>query len=431
MKLRRIMSAMLAASLVTSTVAFADEVIAEQPDFVNFAVSNDKGTYTFSDAQLEAYLDYMVEVNGMTEDTTVVNEPGYIFGEDSTFTVADCERYNLNQIWQVSVEYIDVQADADGNISMRQLLHSVGYSVSASHIWTPSYITGNANGGEGDTVTASRIINAYLYAPWAETTDFADVDIIQFYFNYGEDEVEYNDMGLPIQPEESKWSGEWVFTESGAAMLSELAANESENVPDTSSEAYEVDVTSALSAEDIADVIAANADSDVVINGENGVSFKFAKGTMTTVDGVEAYDFTSTISTDLADAASAKLTEDNFVLSIDYAYSGKLPAKAEITIPVGAEYVDKTLYYSRVLENGVKLIDSAKVDENGYITVTQDSCSDYILTTEDISADAAGSTDGADSDDKNSADTGAQGVAAAAGIALAAGAAVLFSRKRK
>ncbi len=433
MKFRRIAAAMLATALVTSTVAYADEVLTEQPELVDFTVNNDKGVYTLNDAQLGAFVDYMVKFHDIPEGTTVTNEPAYIFGNDSTFTVADCERFDVDQIWQVSVEYIDVQSDADGNISMQQLLHNVYYSVSANMIWVPSYISDEADRGMGDTITASRIINAYLNAPGAATNDFADVDIVQIYFNYGKDEVEYNDGGMPIQPEETAWSSEWLFTENGAAMLSELAANESENVPDTSSEAYEVDVTEALDRMTFSGIVTANCEADVVIKSNNGVSFKFKQNTMSmlAVEGIDTFDFTSVISAELIDNASDKLTEDNFVLSIDYAYSGKLPAKAEITIPVGTEYAGKTLYYSRVLENGVKLIDSAEVDENGFITVTQDSCSDYLLTTEDISADAAGSTEGADSEDKNSADTGAQGVAAAAGIAILAGTAITLSRKKK
>jgi|GEM_PF-1831079 len=433
MKFRRIAAAMLATALVTSTVAYADEVLTEQPELVDFTVNNDKGVYTLNDAQLGAFVDYMVKFHDIPEGTTVTNEPAYIFGNDSTFTVADCERFDVDQIWQVSVEYIDVQSDADGNISMQQLLHNVYYSVSANMIWVPSYISDEADRGMGDTITASRIINAYLNAPGAATNDFADVDIVQIYFNYGKDEVEYNDGGMPIQPEETAWSSEWLFTENGAAMLSELAANESENAPDTSSEAYEVDVTEALDRMTFSGIVTANCEADVVIKSNNGVSFKFKQNTMSmlAVEGIDTFDFTSVISTELIDNASDKLTEDNFVLSIDYAYSGKLPAKAEITIPVGTEYAGKTLYYSRVLENGVKLIDSAEVDENGFITVTQDSCSDYLLTTEDISADAAGSTEGADSEDKNSADTGAQGVAAAAGIAILAGTAITLSRKKK
>ncbi|MBE6888581.1 MAG: hypothetical protein E7485_01005 [Ruminococcaceae bacterium] len=216
-------------------------------------------------------------------------------------------------------------------------------------------------------------------------------------------------------------------------MLSELAANESENAPDTSSEAYEVDVTQALDRMTFSGIVTVNCEADVIIKSDNGVSFKFEQNTMSmlAVKGIDTFDFTSVISTELTDNASDKLTEDNFVMSIDYAYSGKLPAKAEITIPVGVEYAGKTLYYSRVLENGVKLIDSAEVDENGFITVTQDSCSDYLLTTEDISANAAGSTESADTEDKRSADTGTQGIAVIAGVAFIAGTALTLSRKKK
>jgi len=431
MKLRRIMSAMLAAALATSTVAFAEDIATERELDINLTVENSKGTYTFTDEELAALVDYYIEVDGYGEDLIVQNDPMDIFSEDSIFTIGDGKLFNVDQIYRIEFELIDIEKDADGNTSFTQIgrFNNRYYVAKYEAIWGPGFMEWDYE--ENYKLEASDIISVLTYlgaGPAVEeyvdfdydAFDYADIDMIDVIF-YTEDEL----------GETNSYTG-WLLTENGAkALNAETGGTSAPETPEAPASDYEVDVTEALTAEDIADVIAANADSDVVINGENGVSFKFAKGTMAAVDGVEAYDFTSTISTDLSDAVSDKLTEDNFVMSIDYAYSGKLPAKAEITIPVGAEYAGKTLYYSRVLENGVKLIDSAEVDENGYITVTQDSCSDYLLTTKDISADAAGSTDGTDSEDKNSADTGAQGVAAAAGIALAAGAAVLFSRKRK
>ena len=63
MKFRRIAAAMLATALVTSTVAYADEVLTEQPELVDFTVNNDKGVYTLNDAQLGAFVDYMVKLH--------------------------------------------------------------------------------------------------------------------------------------------------------------------------------------------------------------------------------------------------------------------------------------------------------------------------------------------------------------------------------
>lgn len=459
MKLRRIMSAMLAAALVTSTVAFAEDIATESELDINLTVENSKGTYTFTDEEFAAYIDYNVEVNGYGEGTTYTSDPGYIFNEDSIITIADGKSFNINQIYLIDFELIDIEKDADGNTSFNQIstewLRLVMSKVEP--IWGPdrwgSY-------GLEPTIEASWLIDNFdrlghcieYYEEWGvnydadeiNSYDYDDVDmlVINFYTN-----DEFNEYGNVVYPwDYDSETGEdvlrpnsnphrysaWLFTEQGAAMLNEANAGTSApETPEAPASDYEVDVTEALTAEDIADVIAANADSDVIINGENGVSFKFAKGTMAAVDGIEAYDFTSAISTNLADVASDKLTEDNFVMSIDYAYSGKLPAKAEITIPVGVEYAGKTLYYSRILENGVKLIDSAEVDENGFITVTQDSCSDYILTTEDISADAAGNTEDVGTDDKQSPDTGVHGIAAIAGIAILAGAAITLSRKKK
>jgi len=269
---------------------------------------------------------------------------------------------------------------------------------------------------------------------------FEDVDMIFLSFSYN-DEYDENGDAVGAWVFDPEWGGysaqinnprvytEWVLTEQGAAILSESSAsadNAADNTEDITEPAadYTVDVTEALSADDFAGVLAENANADVVFKSENGVSIRFAKGTMSEVDGVNAYDFTSKISTDLDSSVSDKLTKDNFVLSIDYAYSGKLPAKAEITIPVGTEYAGKTLYYSRILENGVKLTDSAVVDKNGNITVTQESCSDYILTTENIDSSAE------NAEKKGSPDTGVEFNAIAA-IAVLGVASVVLSRKRK
>lgn len=139
-----------------------------------------------------------------------------------------------------------------------------------------------------------------------------------------------------------------------------------------------------VKADDFNEIINKNQDSDVVINSNNDISFKFEKGTMNQVDGVDKYDFTTEVVKEVENAGKlpAGVTSENFIQKIDFAYSGQLPAKAEIKIPVGTQYAGRTLYYSRLYDDGtIENIMSAAVDENGVITVEQDHCSVYLLTT--------------------------------------------------
>lgn len=139
-----------------------------------------------------------------------------------------------------------------------------------------------------------------------------------------------------------------------------------------------------VKADDFNEIINKNQDSDVVINSNNDISFKFEKGTMNQVDGVDKYDFTTEVVKEVENAGTlpAGVTSDNFIQKIDFSYSGQLPAKAEIKIPVGTQYAGRTLYYSRLYDDGtIENIMSAAVDENGVITVEQDHCSAYLLTT--------------------------------------------------
>lgn len=456
MRSGKIMAAMLAAALVTTTAASAAEVSTETGYDGFFTVGGSKGTYELTDDQFDVLAAYCNEVYSCDQ---IFRSPLEIVDENSSFNIADSENLKIDQIYDgVTFDLVDITKDEAGNVSYNTIysLDNV-YPVAAfKPIWS-SYTYCSTIGCSVDdstylfpTLNVSDLISVYdshcefLANEFDEDIQtFDEVDMIFLTFHYND---EFGEDGLVVNPWEydeekgdyvarenshPRYYTAWVLTEQGAAILSEsgASADSADNTEDNAEPAadYTVDVTEALSADDFADVLAENANADVVFKSENGVSIRFAKGTMSEVDGVDAYDFTSKISTDLDSSVSDKLTKDNFVLSIDYAYSGKLPAKAEITIPVGTEYAGKTLYYSRILENGVKLTDSAVVDENGNITVTQDSCSDYILTTENV-APAAENTD--NTDKKGSPDTGIEFNAIAA-IAVLGVAAAVLSRKRK
>lgn len=142
--------------------------------------------------------------------------------------------------------------------------------------------------------------------------------------------------------------------------------------------------------DDMTTIITANKDKDVVINtvttnaaGEEVVvKFEFAANTMEAVEGKDNYSFKVELVEDYNKATEdkAEINKDEFVIRINFEYEGKLPAEAAITIPVGTEFANKTLYYYQILSDGtLKYVCDAPVDANGNAKVTQDHCSDYVL----------------------------------------------------
>lgn len=150
-----------------------------------------------------------------------------------------------------------------------------------------------------------------------------------------------------------------------------------------SSDSYTVDLgdSQIISADTFASILAENATKDVVFKSNNDVTFTFAKGTMASVDGKTEYDFSTSIVNAYADTMPSYITKDNFVSQINYNYSGKLPATANIRFYVGTEYAGQTLYYSLMnADNTFAEVQAVVVDADGYMTVKQDHCSSYVVT---------------------------------------------------
>ena len=136
-----------------------------------------------------------------------------------------------------------------------------------------------------------------------------------------------------------------------------------------------------VSLDTFASILAENATKDVIIKSNNNVTFTFAKGTMASVDGKIEYDFSTSIVNAYADTMPSYITKDNFVSQINYNYSGKLPATANIRFYVGTEYAGQTLYYSLMnADNTFAEVQAVVVDADGYMTVKQDHCSSYVVT---------------------------------------------------
>ena len=158
----------------------------------------------------------------------------------------------------------------------------------------------------------------------------------------------------------------------------------------------------AISKDDMAALITENATKNVVIKTPAGITLTFAKGTMKAVAGKDTYDFGVSVSNDYSKQSDmGAVTKDNFVSLIDFEYSGNLPAEATIKIPVGTDRAGQTLYYLLKTDTGYTLIQSAKVDDEGYITVKQDHCSTYVITTVDVSEKATVDKNDETTTDKN------------------------------
>lgn len=184
-----------------------------------------------------------------------------------------------------------------------------------------------------------------------------------------------------------------------------------------------VDVTdgdTAISDNGFQQILAENQTKDIVIKSNDELSFTFGKGTMSAVDNVSSYDFGVNIVKDYSELGTlpSAVNKNIFIEQIKYNYSGQLPAEAQIRIFVGTQYAGKTLYYSRLFDNGTILnIDAGVVDSEGYLTVKQSHCSTYLITTEKLADTAATGNSGTTSGSDSTASGGAAGTAANASTA--------------
>lgn len=178
----------------------------------------------------------------------------------------------------------------------------------------------------------------------------------------------------------------FTISSDGKYVISSIELNENGKVDSGTTETpvYTQKVTSTLSNNEFNNLLTQNTTQDVVISN-NGVEFKFKKGTMNAVSGA-VYNFQVATESNYnsLDNPLKAITKDNLVLFVDYKYEGDLPAMAEITLNVGTKYAGKTLYYSQVFSDHAVEVQRVVVAANGYVTVTQDHCSDYVFTTERI-----------------------------------------------
>jgi glycosidase len=172
-----------------------------------------------------------------------------------------------------------------------------------------------------------------------------------------------------------------------------------------SNEKVTVDLTKGstkLSAAQMSSLIELNKTKPVTLNGEN-YSITFAANTMKQVQGQTDFDLGVTFNSGTNYSKIKGLAGSGFVLTVSYNYSGSLPAEATIRIKVGTQYAGKTLYYYYYNSATGKLeyLLAATVGQDGYISVKQTHCSEYVLSTINLSKDDS-------SKDTGSKDAGTQ-----------------------
>ncbi|MBE6015976.1 MAG: hypothetical protein E7241_11560 [Lachnospiraceae bacterium] len=235
----------------------------------------------------------------------------------------------------------------------------------------------------------------YLLADWVKQESFSGLDVggyysdlVDFFNNHGSFDEE--DCILFIKVVYLDNNDKWYETEM-AIPLEKKSGNylASFKAPDNTNmvETEEVDLSEkesqAISKDDFDKLIEDNKKKDIVIKNKDGLTFTFPKGSLSAVEGKTEYDFGTTFVNEFAAGTLPSfVTASNFVKTISFGYSGKLPGKATIKIPLGAEYAGKTLYYSYVKESGLTEVQEVTADAEGNIEVTQDHCSDYVVTTE-------------------------------------------------
>ena len=209
-------------------------------------------------------------------------------------------------------------------------------------------------------------------------------DLITILKEVGANESWYGEEGWIGGDPEEAWMFACCYADNNTSVDVELEEAETEDANVVIKDSGKV------TAESLEAIIETTASDKVVFTVETEdatVTFEFVVEDMELVDGKETYDFSVELVDDYTDATEdeADIEEDGFVLRVNFSYEGKLPAAAVITIPVGDDYKNTTLYYYQILADGtLKYVCDAPVDANGNAKVTQDHCSDYVLLSEKV-----------------------------------------------
>ena len=386
---------------------------------VNAAEVTDKPAYYFED-------DDTMNKNGIKyvmdkEDSAAFKEYfGYfddddsrqmnIFYEDSTLRIdEDKSAYSIDDVVYVNATAYKLNRDESGKLTFsneaRYMLGSTTIGGgSFSGIGSGNFIIKRSQPQFGSKIEFSKMTFSTLYNSKSsdgrfQTEGYAkggsdsttssgasssgkpqvvmcDIDFLYVAINYKDSEGKSMYRSIIMMPD--------YMTDKTVLHLTKTSDEKSDDVTDNT---YTFDAadkdTQVVDSEMFASILKENETKDVVIKSNNNVTFTFAKGTMKSVDGKNEYDFSTTINETYADTMPSYVTKDNFVAQVKFNYSGQLPATASIRIPVGTNYAGTTLYYSLMNDDGTFAgTQAVVVDEEGYMTVKQDHCSEYVITKE-------------------------------------------------
>ncbi len=155
-----------------------------------------------------------------------------------------------------------------------------------------------------------------------------------------------------------------------------------------------------IDKEALAILVEANKSQPIQITAttaKGDIVFRFEANTMSDA-GLEKYSFAASVTTNYDGIKDTVVSKDSIALRIDFAHSGKLPGTAKVTIPVDKAYAGKTLYYYLINEDGTLTYTGScgVVNAKGEVTVSQNHCSSYVLSTQAPAQDAANPKTGDD-----------------------------------
>lgn len=343
-----------------------------------------------------------VEIITIPEYSVYASAEPYVYtGETSTLTYVNVEATDkvVDKAVYASDGYYHLNS-VDGPVLMVNIydeLFSIANAPSTGKVVITSY------DDEGKPVVKevwNEVLLAYAACADKETGLYPlTPELVYFYQAYGSQQGLYAEDGY-VGGRFKNGMGEdaWMFAcmyvpnkSDGTIVLPPVVINPIEK--DT-----EGKVTNTVATEETVKNIIEQAKEegkDVVIQTTvSGLTITIANEDLADATAMKV-DVKVEIKADVKDEAVAKndkITKDNFVMKIEFAHEGKLPAEATIVIPVPAEVAKayKTLYYYQIMEDGsLKYVCDAPINSDGKAVVTQDHCSDYVLLTEKVDAPLA------------------------------------------
>ncbi len=325
---------------------------------------------------LKQYLGWDSGTNGVSVQTS--DTLSFTFDLEASGLVEK----DISELWLCVVP--PFYRDLDGKL---KVIEEEGWGLGDIHVagtsWTGTkwyqYLVNHVYINEKNTYTLKNTEMYYLRVTFKDGTFEDNLFIPANYKEYQGDLSQSEWFGSSYYVD--IWKGRYGDVEYSNIHLAEKS---DDNKP---SDTYTLDLSSdnpVVSSEIFNNLLEENKTKDVVIKSNNDVTFTFAKGTMKPVEGKDSYDFSTTVNSIYSTDLPSYVTSNNFVSQINYNYSGKLPAEASIRFYAGTQYSDKSLYYYLLNEDKTFAeVQSIVVDELGYVTVKQDHCSSYLLTSEE------------------------------------------------